>query len=218
MRTLVMILFGTGIIFGATEVGVTTATHALGSTTAAGPVLGLWGLGSLLGGTVATRLGGGATEARGLTAMLAALALCHAALILTTGSLLALGAVITLAGATIAPTVSGIYAMVDRAAPPGTLTEAYSWQLTASLTGAALGAAVAGSLAQSAGPAGAFALVATAGGAAVLVAALRSRSLGGTPPRQLGTASGFAPAVVGAPGRARGAREKAEPVAWSVAP
>ncbi len=108
--------------------------------------------------------------------MFAALAVCHGALILTTGSLLAIGAVITLAGATIAPTVSAIYAMVDRAAPAGTLTEAYSWQLTASLTGAAVRAAVAGSLAQSGGAPAAFALVA-AGGVAVLVAALRSSRL-----------------------------------------
>lgn len=119
-RTLLLILFGTGATFGATEVGVgvTAAAHALGSTTTAGPLLGLWGLGSLLGG-IASRLGGGASGPRGLILLLAALALTHGALILTTGSTIAIAVVMTLAGATIAPTVSSIYAMVDAAAPAG---------------------------------------------------------------------------------------------------
>ncbi|MGO9960416.1 MAG: MFS transporter [Solirubrobacteraceae bacterium] len=176
MRTLVVILFGTGVVFGATEVGVTAAAHALGSSAAAGPVLGLWGVGSLLGGIAATRLGG-AQGVKGLTLLLAALALAHAALILTTASMVAVGAVIVLAGAMIAPTVSSIYAMVDVAAPAGTRTEAFSWALTASLTGSALGAAGAGALAQSAGASAAFALVGAAGAVAVLAAILRSRSL-----------------------------------------
>ena len=175
MRTLVLILFGTGVVFGATEVGVTAAAQALGSTAAAGPVLGLWGAGSLLGGIAATRLGG-AQGAKDLTILLAALAVAHASLMLSMGSIAAIGAVLVLAGATIAPTVSTVYAMVDAAAPAGTRTEAFSWALTASLIGSALGAAGAGVLAQRAGATAAFALVGAAGAAAVLVAILRSPS------------------------------------------
>jgi MFS family permease len=177
MRTLVLILFGTGTVFGATDIGVTTAAKALGSTAAAGPLLGLWGVGSLLGGIAATRLGGGAQGGRGLKTLLCALALGHGALTVTTGSVLAIAAVILLAGATIAPTVASIYGMVDRAAPAGTRTEAFSWLLAASSTGAAAGAAVAGALAQSAGAPAAFALAGAAGAAAVLIAMLGSRSL-----------------------------------------
>jgi MFS family permease len=177
MRTLVLILLGTGAVFGATEVGVTAACKALGSTAAAGPLLGLWGLGSLLGGIAATRLGGSARRAAGLTLLLAALAVGHGAMILTSGSALTIAAVILLAGATIAPTVASIYAMVDKAAPAGTRTEAFSWLLTASSTGAALGAAVAGTLAQNAGAPAAFAFAAAAGVLAVLIAVLGSRSL-----------------------------------------
>jgi predicted MFS family arabinose efflux permease len=172
-----VIELGTGVAFGGTEVGITAATHALASSAAAGPLLGLWGLGSLLGGAVATRLGGSARSARGLTLLLIALALTHGALILTTGSVVAMGVVITLAGATIAPTASSIYAMVDAAAPAGTHTEAYSWLLTASLVGASTGSAVGGALAQTAGPAAAFIVVAAGGGLAVLVALLRSHTL-----------------------------------------
>jgi MFS family permease len=178
IRALVVIELGTGIAFGATEIGITAATHALASSAAAGPLLGLWGLGSLLGGAVATRLGGSTRSARGLTLLLIALALAHGALILTTGSVVAMGVVITLAGATIAPSAASIYAMVDAAAPDGTHTEAYSWLLTAGLVGASAGSAAAGALAQTAGPAMAFTVVAGGGGLAVLVALLRSGSLG----------------------------------------
>ena len=118
--------------------------------------------------------------------LLAALAVGHAALIATTGSVLAIGAVILLAGATIAPTVASIYAMVDRAAPGGTRTEAFSWLLTASSTGAALGAVVAGALAQSEGAPAAFAFAGAAGGFAVLIATLGSRSLDDVTAEQVG--------------------------------
>lgn len=176
MRTLVLIMAGTGAAFGATEVGVTAAAHALGSTESAGPLLGLWGVGSLLGGIAVTRLGAGAPGGR-LPLLLAALALAHGALILTTDSIVAIATVILVAGATIAPTVSTIYAMVGTAAPAGTQTEAFSWLLTAPLSGGAIGAAAAGSLAQHAGARGAFAFVGAAGGLALLTAVLRSRSL-----------------------------------------
>jgi MFS family permease len=86
VRTLVLVLLGTGAVFGATDVGVTAATKALHSAAAAGPVLGLWGAGSLLGGMVATRLGGGARTARGLIGLLLGLAVGHGALMLATGS------------------------------------------------------------------------------------------------------------------------------------
>lgn len=177
MRTLVLVELAIGAAFGATEVGVPSATHALASAAAAGPLLGLWGFGSLLGGIVATRLGGAARTARGITLLVAALALTHGALILTTRSVFAIGGVILLAGATIAPTASSLYAIVDRAAPVGTSTEAFSWLATAGLTGSALGAAAAGWLAQSGGPTGAFAVAGVAGALAVAVAVLRSHSL-----------------------------------------
>jgi len=116
---------------------------------------------------------------RGLILLLGALAIGHGALILATHSMVAIGVVITLAGATIAPTGSSIYAMVDSAAPAGTQTEAFSWLLAASLIGASLGSAAAGALAQTDDPAVAFAVVAAAGAVAVLVAVLGSGSLPG---------------------------------------
>jgi MFS family permease len=184
MRTLVVILFASGCAFGATEVGVTAAAHALRATATAGPLLGLWGVGSLLGGIATTRLGGGARTPRGLTLLLAALALSHASLILAARSMPAIAVLITLAGTTIAPALSSIYGMVDRVAPAGTHTEAYSWTLTAALAGAAIGSAAAGTLAQALGARSAFALVAAAAATTVLLALLRSRSLKANIPGQ----------------------------------
>jgi MFS family permease len=178
MRTLVIVLLAVGVLFGAVEVAVTAAAETLGgSTAAAAPMLALWGAGSLLGGVLATRLGGGPTTATGLALILAALTAGHLALVAAAGSAVALAAVLCLAGAAIAPTYAAVYAMVDLAAPAGTITEAFAWLATAVGFGAAAGAATAGSLTDHAGPTAAFVLAGTAGAAALLATMLRSRSL-----------------------------------------
>ena len=177
MRTLVLVLIAVGAIFGAVDVTVTAAASALGDTAAAGPLLGVWGLGSLLGGIVATLLGGAGRGVRGLVALVAALAVGHAALLPSSGSVLAIGAVLLFAGAWIAPTTGAIYGMVGRCAPGGTVTEAFAWVTTANSTGASIGAAVAGSLTASFGAPGAFALAGAAGALAVAIVALWAGTL-----------------------------------------
>ncbi len=174
---LLVIELGMGIVFGATEVGVTAAAHHLASSAAAAPVLGLWGLGSLLGGIVVTRLGGAPTSRRGLIGLLLALAVGHGALVAGAASLPLLGAIIVLAGATIAPTGAVVYEMVGRFAPAGAATEAFSWLVTAGTAGAALGAAAAGALAQADGAGAAFLFGGLAGVLAVAMAVAGSRRL-----------------------------------------
>jgi MFS family permease len=169
IRTLALVLAGTGLVFGGTEVAVTAAAEDLGRTAAAGPLLGLWGLGGLLGGLAATHAGGGARSGAGLALLVAALGCGHAALAATASSFVALALAIVLAGTFIAPTCATAYAMVDEAAPHGTVTEAFAWMATAVAIGTSLGAAVAGAVADAAGPAPTFLL---AGAPAVLVAPL----------------------------------------------
>ena len=181
MRTLVAVLVAVGLLFGAVEVAVTATAGALGSATAAGPLLGLWGLGSLVGGAVATRAGGGIHGAAGFTLMLGALAAGHLALVAAGGSLIALGAGLLAAGAAIAPTCAGAYALVERVAPSGTMTEAFAWLATALAVGSAAGAAAGGALTQHAGATGAFLLAGGAGALAMVTAALRAETLGGRP-------------------------------------
>ena len=177
IRSLVVIELATGVVFGATEVGVTATAHHLASAAAAAPLLGLWGAGSLVGGLIATRRGGSATSFRGLAVLLIALALLHGALLVATGSLFAMGAVIILAGATIAPAEASVYALAGQAAQGGTATEAFSWLFTAATTGLAVGAALAGILIQESGLPAAFALAGTAGSVAALVAIAAPRAM-----------------------------------------
>jgi predicted MFS family arabinose efflux permease len=179
MRTLVIVLIAVGMLLGADEVAVTAAAKTLNSTTAAAPLFAVWGAGSFIGGLLVTRLGGGARNAGGLALLLAALTAGHLALIPADGSMLALAAVLLFAGAAIAPTEATIYAMVDRAAPAGTMTEAFSWLATAMAVGGAIGAASAGIVADSAGPSAAFALAGGAGALAMLTSLLRSTTITG---------------------------------------
>ena len=181
MRTLVIVLVAVGGLFGAVEVAIAAAADGLGSAAAAGPLLGVWGAGSLVGGLLAVRLGGGAQGAAGLSLMLGALTLGHLLLVPAAGSILALAAVLAVAGAAIAPTYATVYGMVERAAPSGTATEAFAWLATAVAIGASAGAAIAGALADGAGPAAAFALAGGAGAVALLASSLRSSTLGASP-------------------------------------
>ena len=181
MRTLVLVLIAVGVLLGADEVAVVAAAKTLGSTTAAAPLLAIWGVGSFAGGLLAARLGGGARTAAGLALVLGALTAGHLALIPAAGSVVALGGALLLAGATIAPTEATIYAMVDRATPPATVTEAFAWLATAMAVGGAIGATSAGLLVDHAGPTSAFALAGGAGALAVLTTMMRSRTLA---PRQ----------------------------------
>jgi MFS family permease len=176
IRALALVLVALGLVFGAVEVGVTAAAKALGSTADAAPVLGLWGFGSLFGGVIAARFGDASRRVGVLVLLLAGLAAGHGALAATTGSIPAMAIVILLAGAMIAPTYTSIYAMVDRAAPVGTATEAFAWLEAAVCIGTAGGTAAAGAIAQHVGSASVFALAGVAGVAGVFVAAFGLRT------------------------------------------
>jgi predicted MFS family arabinose efflux permease len=178
MRTLTLALFGVGVLLGADEIAVTASARALhGTIASAAPLLGLWGVGSFAGGLLVTRFGRARGTGAGLTRWLAALAAGHLMLIPAAGSLGALAIALLLAGTTIAPTESAVYEMVEAAAPAGTITEAFSWLLTAIEIGAALGAAAGGALIDRVGPAAAFALGGGAGALAALITALHAPRL-----------------------------------------
>jgi MFS family permease len=178
VQTLALVFLAIGVLVGAVEVGAAAAAASLGHSAAAGALLGVWGLGSLGGGIVTARLGGGTRSAVGLSLVLGALGIGHVALVAATSSLALLGAVLLLAGAALAPTFASAYAMVDRAAPSGAVTEAFAWLATAMAVGGAAGSALGGVLADQAGASAAFALAGGAGVAAALVTMLRAGTLG----------------------------------------
>jgi hypothetical protein len=177
MRTLVLVLVAVGVLFGAVEVAVAAAAHASGSPASAGPLLGIWGAGSVVGGLIAARAGGGARGGAGLALILTALAGTHLALAVVANNRVGLVVGLAFAGAAIAPTLATVYTMVEHAAPTGTLTEAFAWLSTASAIGTSLGAAGAGAVASASGPAAAFVLAGGAGAAAVVIAVLGTRTL-----------------------------------------
>jgi predicted MFS family arabinose efflux permease len=113
--------------------------------------------------------------------VLGALTVGHLFLVVAAGSVVAMGAVLLVAGAAIAPTYATVFAMVDQAAPAGTATEAFAWLNTAIAVGASAGAAAAGLVVDHAGPAAAFALAGAAGAVAVLATLLRSPTLAAAP-------------------------------------
>jgi predicted MFS family arabinose efflux permease len=182
VRTLVLVYVSFGLVMGAVEVGVTAATRAAGSPGAAGLLFALWGLGSLVGGAVATRRGGGARTAGWFAVVFGALAAGHGALVLGAGRPWALGALLVLAGAAIAPTNASASTMVDGASPAGSATEAFAWVTTASSIGSAAGAALAGVAVEAGGPSGAFVAAGLAGAlglAAILAGATVLTAAGG---------------------------------------
>jgi predicted MFS family arabinose efflux permease len=169
-------MFTVGVLVAGVEVAVTATMVDAGRSAATGPLLAVWGVGSLLGGVVAARTGG-ARGVRGLVLLLLALAATHGLLAAAGASVVGLGALLAVAGASIAPIFGATGALTGDLALPGTTTEAFAWTTTALAAGVALGAAVAGAIADAAGTAPAFVASGAAGLFAVAIAVTWAASL-----------------------------------------
>jgi predicted MFS family arabinose efflux permease len=86
-----------------------------------------------------------------------------------------------LAGLGIAPAIACLYLLVDRLAPAGTVTEAFTWVTTAFATGFAAGNALGGSLVHGVGTDRAFLVAAGGVAAAALLGRVRRPVLAGAP-------------------------------------
>jgi MFS family permease len=179
VRTLFALLALMGLTFGAIEVAVPAAAEAAGHAGAAGPLLSLWGLGSLLGGLLAMRLRRPAGPVARLTATMCALAAGHLLLAPAAGEPLLLGGLLLLAGLSIAPSFAAAFGLADALAPPGALTEAFAWLGTGVAAGLAAGGALGGWAAEARGPAAALLIAGCAGVAALAVIATRRGTLRG---------------------------------------
>jgi predicted MFS family arabinose efflux permease len=140
-----------------------------GTPHAAGPLLALWGLGSMLGGIAAAHRRAPADGASRARWLLVVLALADLPLALAPHPF-ALALLLPVAGVAIAPMFACVFGLVERIAPAGTVTEGYGWLTTGITVGLACGSALAGQLAERSGPATALALAAAATGAAALLA------------------------------------------------
>jgi MFS family permease len=174
MRALVLCVVPEGMAFGILGVAVPAFAVRHGSPAAAGWLLAAQAAGSAVGGVWYGARRWQRPLARRFTELFAlfALGLVPLALARSVGVLAAL---LALGGLSLAPVTAAGYELVGRLAPQGTSTEAYTWLISGTVAGAALGAAVGGFVVQGASGAAGFlaASAAAALGPAVALAAHR---------------------------------------------
>ncbi len=173
--------FFVGLALGSITVAGVAYADDHGQESVYGWLMAALGLGALIGGTAyGARQWAGAPERR-LRLLVALLALGYLPLMLTPG-VVAMTALSALAGVFLAPAIACAFIVVDRHAPRGTVTEAFSWLVTTFGVGAALGTAVAGPAVELGGTAWSFA-VAGAGGIAALVVLMTTQQVLAVPGR-----------------------------------
>jgi MFS family permease len=178
LRVLLGSSVAAGLAMGTFEVGMPGLAHDLHAPGATGALLALGAVGSLCGGLLfGLRAWRTPVEVR-LAATLTAAAVLMLPLlaVATTGEALAAAWVSGLAWA---PSLSCTYALVGRLAPPGALTEAFTWNGAAVGGGLAAGVAVGGTLVDAGGSAAAFSFGIACALAGALVVTTRRRALAG---------------------------------------
>jgi predicted MFS family arabinose efflux permease len=157
-----------GGIFGSVEVvTVAFADHA-GATRAAGVVLALYALGSLLSGLVvgAVHWRSGPRRRFALGQLVMAAALLPLPFV---GSIPLLAVVMFVAGLAISPTLIAGFSLVEAEVPASRLTEGLAWISTALNIGVSMGAAVAGPVIDRAGASPGFVVAVSCGLLAAVV-------------------------------------------------
>jgi MFS family permease len=164
---LLLVAVALGFCIGASELGVITLAdqhHARGAT---GLLYGCWSLGSLVGGLLFARrrIHDTVSAARWFTLIVAV----TTAVLALAPTPVVLGALLLFAGVANAPLFGALYTLMADIAPGSMVTEAFSLQSSGLTVGIALGAAVAGGLANHGGPHVIFLVAALAmlGGVAV---------------------------------------------------
>lgn len=162
--------FFVGLALGSIAVAAVAFADDHGGGMVSSYVLSGTGFGALVGGVVyGARQWPGVPERR-LRLLMAGLAVCYLPLVLVPGVAL-MAALAALSGLFLAPSLACAFVVVDRHAPAGTVTEAFSWIVTGFGVGAAIGTAASGPAAQYGGAVAAF-TVAGAGGLAALAVLL----------------------------------------------
>ncbi|MFI0965717.1 MFS transporter [Streptomyces sp. NPDC021080] len=168
-----------GIALGSITVAAVSYADAHGGDAVYGWLMAGIGLGALLGGVVyGARRWGGAPERR-LRVLVALLAVCYVPLMLVPGPV-AMTVLAALAGVFLAPSIACAFVLVDRHAPAGTVTEAFSWLVTTFTVGASVGTGLAGPVVEWGGAGWGFAVPGVAGAAALAVLLATGRVLAAT--------------------------------------
>jgi MFS family permease len=175
LRALLVPVALMGASIGATEVGLPSLALHAGSRASTGLLLAVWSLGSMAGGLAyGAREWGRPVPERYLILLMLAV-VCALPLVFAHSIAAGLvGALLT--GLTIAPVFSCQYTLVGRAVSEGTETEAFTWVSAALVAGMAGGSALGGTLVQTLGVSGPFALT-CATLAIAATAAVRARRI-----------------------------------------
>jgi hypothetical protein len=173
LQTIVIAMVPVGFAFGAIEVTLPAFADDQGNRQLAGVLIAIWSIGSALGGLVY----GARPRFFPLRTMhlwsAAFVPLGMASLALATTPV-AMGFLVILAGLPIAPLIATRNELAGVVALPGSQTEAFTWPLTALVSGVALGAAAAGALADGPGwRAGVLAAVVMSAAGALIALARR---------------------------------------------
>ena len=159
---LVVISFALGALFGGAEVSTVAFSEELGNKAAAGPLLGIWALGSLVSGVVTGAIHWHASSAARLRWGMLSLAFLILPLPFVEG-FVALGVLLFVAGFAISPTLIASVTWVEETVPTHRLTEGISILTTGLAAGVAPGAALAGVVVDYAGASASYWVSAVAG-------------------------------------------------------
>ncbi|MGV4987221.1 MFS transporter [Streptomyces sp. NRAIS4] len=165
-----------GMALGSITVASVSYADGHGGDAVYGWMMAGLGLGALVGGTVyGARRWGGSPERR-LRVLVALLAVCYLPLMLVPGAV-AMVLLTVLSGVFLAPCIACAFIIVDRHAPSGTVTEAFSWLVTTFTVGASVGTGVAGPVVQAGGTVWGLAVPGAAGAVSLLVLLATGRVL-----------------------------------------
>ncbi|GGR21227.1 MFS family permease [Streptomyces netropsis] len=176
-----LVLLGAFFFVGSALGSISVASVAYADEHGGGMVssylLSALGVGALIGGVVyGGRQWAGEPERR-LRLLVAGLAVCYLPLLLVPG-VVAMTVLAGVAGVFLAPSLACAFVVVDRHAPRGTVTEAFSWLVTAFGVGASIGIAVVGPAVEYGGSDAGFAVAVGGGAVALLVLLAAQRSFG----------------------------------------
>ncbi|WP_416483842.1 MFS transporter [Streptomyces sp. CL12] len=165
-----------GMALGSITVASVSYADGHGGDAVYGWLMAGLGLGALVGGSVyGARQWAGVPERR-LRVLVALLAVCYLPLMLMPGAV-AMVLLSVLSGVFLAPCIACAFILVDRHAPRGTVTEAFSWLVTTFTVGASVGTGLAGPVVQAGGTVWGFAVPGAAGVVSLLVLLATGRVL-----------------------------------------
>lgn len=165
-----------GIALGSITVASVSYADDHGGDAVYGWLMAGIGLGALVGGVGYGARRWSGDPARRLRVLVALLAVCYVPLTLMPGAV-GMTLLMVLAGVFLGPVIACAFVLVDRHAPVGTVTEAFSWLVTTFTVGASLGTGLAGPVVEAGGALWGFAMPGAAGAVSLLVLLATGRVL-----------------------------------------